>query len=126
MEPGTQHRIAFEQCFNFRDLGGYHTQGGGTIRWRRLFRSDTPYYMTDDDLKRAREELGIVTVIDLQAPARAQSEVSQLSAPPATYHHLPIFGDGQAEEFKQKQLRPNAQGLPRLVITSADLRAPGG
>ncbi len=28
-------------CNNFRDLGGHGTASGTTIRWRRLFRSDS-------------------------------------------------------------------------------------
>jgi len=35
---------------NFRDLGGYVGQGGRTVRWRCLFRSDHLAALTPDDL----------------------------------------------------------------------------
>jgi protein-tyrosine phosphatase len=38
-------------ALNFRDLGGYPTSAGGSIRWNCLFRSGTTHAMTDADLE---------------------------------------------------------------------------
>jgi hypothetical protein len=57
--------IEFERCFNFRDIGGYRGRDERKVRWRRLFRSMTPQYMTDADVARARG-LGITLVFDLR------------------------------------------------------------
>lgn len=41
LEPVSPPRvIALDGATNFRDLGGYRTREGRTLRWRRLFRSD--------------------------------------------------------------------------------------
>ena len=72
--------FAFERCANFRDLGGYRGRDGRSVRWRRLFRSMTPEYMTADDAARAAE-LGISLVIDLRGP-RFQSS-GPVGEPPA-------------------------------------------
>ncbi|MEZ4519793.1 MAG: tyrosine-protein phosphatase [Chloroflexota bacterium] len=35
---------------NFRDIGGYGTQDGRTVRWDRVYRSGSLYGLTDEDL----------------------------------------------------------------------------
>lgn len=57
--------IAFERLHNFRDLGGYRTADGRTVRWGRLYRSDSLGKLAGADLERFRE-LGVRTVIDLR------------------------------------------------------------
>jgi protein-tyrosine phosphatase len=64
--------LSFERCFNFRDIGGYATEDGGTVRWRRVFRSMTPEWMTPADTAEART-LGIELVVDLRGPDYATS-----------------------------------------------------
>lgn len=46
----TRH-IALPGTSNFRDLGGYPGNGGRTIRWRTLFRSDHLAALTPDSLQ---------------------------------------------------------------------------
>jgi protein tyrosine/serine phosphatase len=70
--------IEFERCFNFRDLGGYFGRDGRRVRWRRVFRSMTPQYMSPADLEKARG-LGIGLVYDIRG-ARFQS--GPLAGPP--------------------------------------------
>lgn len=60
--------IEFEGAFNFRDIGGYRTESGGTVRWRRVFRSGALDAMTDGDETRARDEFGVSAIIDLRHP----------------------------------------------------------
>jgi protein-tyrosine phosphatase len=60
--------IEFEGTFNFRDIGGYRTESGGSVRWRRVFRSGALDEMTARDQARARDEFGLSTVIDLRHP----------------------------------------------------------
>lgn len=58
--------IAFEACFNFRDLGGYESRDGRRIRWGRLFRSDTLHRLTAADAE-LFHDLRLRTVIDLRS-----------------------------------------------------------
>ncbi len=37
---GLQNFIKLEGCFNFRDVGGYHTLDGRTVKSGSLFRAD--------------------------------------------------------------------------------------
>jgi protein-tyrosine phosphatase len=83
-------RIAFEGCFNFRDLGGYVTADGRQVRWDALFRADGIQRLTDTDLERFRT-LGILTIVDLrgydEADLRGRLDHEALGA---RYHHLPL------------------------------------
>lgn len=87
-----QRFITFHGCLNFRDMGGYSTYDGRTVRWQRLYRSDSLHWMTPDDANKARYKLEIALVLDL----RSSEEVSQfgkglLANPMVDYHHFPLL-----------------------------------
>ena len=83
--------VDMEGCFNFRDLGGYRTADGRTIRWQRLFRADGLHRLTDTDLNQLAD-LGLATVIDLRTGQELE-EVGRISWPASdlAYHHLPML-----------------------------------
>jgi protein-tyrosine phosphatase len=86
---GDRH-LSLTGCYNFRDLGGYPTSDGGTIRWKRLYRADGLTRLTEEDCA-LLSALGLVTVIDL----RTVSEVNDRGRFPyekveVEYHHLPL------------------------------------
>lgn len=96
--------VALEGCFNFRDLGGYETADGRSVRWRRLFRADGLHRLTESD-QRDLAKLGLQTVIDL----RSQGELAERgsiawSAPGLAYHHLPM-----------SEVLPDQEELPSWV-----------
>lgn len=57
--------VPLHGTFNFRDLGGYRTNGGRT-RWGRLYRSDALLHLDDHDIA-TLTELGLATVVDLRS-----------------------------------------------------------
>ena len=57
---------------NFRDLGGYETEDGRRVRWRRIFRSNHLGKLTADDLAVLRG-IGLKKVIDF----RSQGEIDR-------------------------------------------------
>lgn len=64
----TQHHrlIKLNQAMNFRDLGGYQTHDGHTVKWGRLFRADSLSNLDSHDQK-VMEGLHIQTVCDLRS-----------------------------------------------------------
>ena len=82
-------RVAFEGLVNFRDLGGYATASGATVRWGRLYRSDALHRMTAADAAQLRA-LGMASVIDLRAPDEvAHVGIGVIDDVRAQYQNLP-------------------------------------
>jgi protein-tyrosine phosphatase len=90
-----QRVVALEGCFNFRDLGGYPTVHGRTVRWQQVYRSDALHLLTSADIARLQGELGLGAVIDLRSTAELQAEQAGWIGPAdIDFHHLPLY-DGE-------------------------------
>jgi protein-tyrosine phosphatase len=84
-------RLDFVGAKNFRDLGGYQTTSGRTIRWRMLYRSDQLSKLTDADV-RYLNELSIDRVIDFRADHECKEEPDRLPhSPDVHYVRIPIL-----------------------------------
>ncbi|MGH9045953.1 MAG: tyrosine-protein phosphatase [Acidimicrobiales bacterium] len=81
--------VELENALNFRDVGGYPTQDGRTVRWRRLFRAGGLSELTAADLVVLRA-LGIQTVLDLRSTAEWESGTFPVKEISVALHHLPI------------------------------------
>jgi protein-tyrosine phosphatase len=79
--------IAFTNVFNFRDLGGYRSADGRSVRWRRLFRSDDLSRLRADEAGRFLD-LGIRTVVDLRRPHEIAEDGRILPLDGCAYHHV--------------------------------------
>jgi protein-tyrosine phosphatase len=83
--------VALERVHNFRDLGGYPTADGQSVRWGVLYRSDSLGRLRAEDVELLRP-LGLRTVIDLRTSdelaTRGRFPVDEH---PVTFHHLPIL-----------------------------------
>ncbi len=105
-----QRRVAVEGCLNFRDLGGYPTDTGGTLRWRLLFRADGLHALSPRGVATLRDEIGLGDIIDLRSSAElALDGRGPLEREPVRFHHLPLFDGGRG------------QRTPPLGATLADL-----
>ncbi len=71
MTTAYERHFEFQQVFNFRDLGGYETQDGRTLRWRRLFRTAEHQRMTPEEAERLFNEVALRTVIDFRSDGEA-------------------------------------------------------
>lgn len=85
--------LALEGCLNFRDLGGYPTESGRSIAWRRIFRSDALHALTAPDVALLTgDSVGLSDVIDLRSTAELESEGrGRLASTRAAFHHAPLF-----------------------------------
>jgi protein-tyrosine phosphatase len=84
-----RRHIAFASLYNFRDVGGYRTADGRTVRWGQLYRSDSLGKLDGGDWERFRQ-LRVRTVIDL----RHRHEIAARGRVPASdllgYHHVSV------------------------------------
>lgn len=74
---------------NFRDLGGYHTVSGKSIKWGRIYRSDGLHALSEQDQQKM-VDLNIVTDIDLRAPDERAEQPDKI-ADKIQYLFNPVF-----------------------------------
>jgi protein-tyrosine phosphatase len=98
-------RVLFEGVSNFRDLGGYRTRAGDTVRWGLVFRSDALHGLSARDLERY-EALGLRVVYDLRRDDERDERPN-----PVPSRALTIIGRPPDEPFV-------SQASPRM--TAAD------
>lgn len=72
---------------NFRDLGGYATRDGRTMRWRQIFRSNHLGHLTDDDAAVLRS-LGVKSAFDFRGSAERTEALCRMSD--ISVHSLPV------------------------------------
>jgi len=80
--------IPLQGASNFRDMGGYRTIDGLSVRWRRLFRSNHLGRLTDQDVAELHQ-LGLRTVVDFR-DHEENERTRNRTVPGAQAHHLPI------------------------------------
>ncbi len=97
-------RIELQGVTNFRDLGGYQTADGKTVRWRRIFRSDTVASLTDSDMETVCG-LGVTVSCDLRYAEEREAEPSR------------FLGHDQVEALALGlDARPNASFLDSFAV----------
>jgi protein-tyrosine phosphatase len=79
--------LNLEGASNFRDLGGYPTADGRTVRWRRLFRSNHLGHLTQHDVKVVRD-LGVKSAFDFRGVEERVSAACVVEE--IAVHSLPI------------------------------------
>ena len=67
-----------EGALNFRDLGGYRTADGRSVRWMTLYRSGTTHAMTAADIAHL-ESLGIRYAYDFRSNTERRQHPSRLT-----------------------------------------------
>ncbi len=99
MQDFAERHHPFEACFNFRDIGGYPTADGRSVKWGLYYRAGRQDRMSMLDLEKLKS-LGVKTQIDL----RKHEEVMDQGKGPlpemgANYCHLPVIPDGGSDEL---------------------------
>lgn len=78
-DPALERHVRFQGASNFRDLGGYRTQDGYQVRWRRLFRSDRLSGLTPEDFQ-AFATLGVGHSIDFRGDIERRAHDYRIDA----------------------------------------------
>lgn len=120
--------LAVEGLDNLRDLGGLPIVGGGTTRYGRLLRSDSPHRLSDAG-RRTLVAQGISTVVDLRTLSERDSHPSLLvDVEGIRGHHAPIFDDEDvfpedavtAQDVYRWWLRERGTGIAAALTGIAD------
>lgn len=100
--------VALDGAVNFRELGGYPTEDGRRVKWRRLFRSGKLDRLTAASIPQAAA-LGIGTVVDLRYPNEVETHATPRDA----------FPNAQFLFWTPRETKPQATdtGSPRRWTT---------
>ena len=94
-DPPVRH-IELEGESNFRDLGGYTTTDGRTVRWGEVFRTGELGQLTDADVEKLNE-LGIKTVVNFLLPEEIEKHGPDRLPADVALIHDPITGERSTE-----------------------------
>jgi protein-tyrosine phosphatase len=87
MPASPDRHLNLSGASNFRDLGGYPTADGRTVRWRQIFRSNHLGHLTDDDAAVLRQ-LGVRSAFDFRGSE--ERTAAQCGMSEITVHSLPV------------------------------------
>jgi protein-tyrosine phosphatase len=105
---------------NFRDLGGYKTEDGRTVKWGQVFRSGTMHELTDNDYEYL-SGVGIKVVCDFRAAQERATEPTAWRGSAVDYVYFPDPASDPADNYFTRVLfEPNV--TPEMV---ADAMAKG-
>ena len=86
----TQQRLLpIKHGYNFRDLGGYQTSDGHTVKWHRLIRSGALNNLDEQD-QEALVAIPVTVDIDLRSKPEITAAPDRVPRT-AKYYHLPVF-----------------------------------
>ncbi|WP_329487086.1 tyrosine-protein phosphatase [Kitasatospora sp. NBC_01246] len=116
----TRH-IAFDALHNFRDMGGYRNSDGSSVRWGRLYRSDSLGKLSSPEDLAVFRGLGIGTVIDLRYPweIAAKGRIPVMDG--VAYHNLSI----EHRPYDQAEIDPDVDPWRYLADRFAEVAEDG-
>jgi protein-tyrosine phosphatase len=115
-------RLGFVGAFNFRDLGGYGTEDGRTVRWRTLYRADALHRLPDDELDQLGQ-LGVRTVLDLRTAKELEHGKLQAEHLGITHLHLSVLSEIWSAEGLDLEADPSVV-LGELYVQMLEVGAP--
>lgn len=71
-------KLPMDGASNFRDIGGYRTDDGRTVRWGMLYRSDKLSDISPTD-ERYLDKLAIKRIVDFRSPVEREEEPSRIA-----------------------------------------------
>lgn len=103
----TPRHLKFEGGCNFRDIGGYVTTAGQTVKWGQVYRTGVLSYFTDNDHS-SLLRLGVRSICDLRREEEREREPTRW--PDASVHLL-----SWADDAHMPTVRGFAADKPRTA-----------
>lgn len=114
-------RIVMAGAGNLRDLGGYQSSDGRTVRWGVLYRSDSLHRLTRRDLA-TFARMGLRTLIDFRSEAERTTRPNRLPADHGIrVVEIPIFDEHNnfMVELRERYERRDLAGIDPVAVLSA-------
>lgn len=110
---GCVKRLILPHAFNVRDLGGFMTKDGKTVRWQKLYRADALCALTEAEWQTLFDG-GVRTVVDLRS--RSETEMMPDRVPAGiSWVHCPL----QAEDMDFQNLDEGAMASFRRSMAES-------
>jgi protein-tyrosine phosphatase len=106
-----RRHVQLERAPNFRDLGGYGTIDGRTVKWGLVYRSDELGRLTDMDITRL-EGIGIRTAVDFRSELEVEHRGEDHLPEGARGVAIPIDPGDLASVLEQLFIPGNLSGIP--------------
>lgn len=122
-----QRLVPLDGTQNFRDLGGYPTEDGRSVRFGRIYRADALTTLSARDLAHL-DGLGLRLVVDFRGDEEVTLEPGPYSAhPKVTYLNVPIGENASPTEWRERFERGDLgdldeHWLPRSYLSMLDER----
>jgi len=89
--PTQQRLLPLSGALNARDMGGYQTADGRSVKWGMLYRADSLAALSDEDVAYL-EDLQLSSVTDFRSDSEREGAADRLprQAPPIDYRTLSI------------------------------------
>jgi protein-tyrosine phosphatase len=118
MTPEPTRLLPLEGTYNVRDVGGYATADGGTIRWRTLLRGDSLHRLTAEGQALLITE-GLRTVIDLRrASELAEAPNVFVSSSQIRYRNIALIDGAPAPAVEETRPRSLGGIYERILETA--------
>jgi protein-tyrosine phosphatase len=115
-----RRHLKLEGAPNFRDLGGYATEDGRSVRWQMFYRSDNLAHLTETDLDRVKQ-LGLQLVCDFRGPDERLEEPDRLpEVDPPAVAELAIFDDSFSSTGFREKLMSGELDDPSQMLVDAN------
>jgi protein-tyrosine phosphatase len=119
-DAALSRHLAWDACYNIRDVGGYTTADGGHIRWRALVRADNLCRLSAAG-RAALIEYGVRTIIDLRASselARAPHPFAPPQSEPGapTYRHISLLDEADQAGLARLEVAGSVQETYILML----------
>lgn len=81
--------LPLEGGFNFRDMGGYKTASGQSVKWGKVFRSDEMHNLTPSDLDYLNN-IPLLTIVDFRSEKEIEDTPDKIPASVKNRYELTI------------------------------------
>ena len=118
MKHDPRRRIEIEGAHNVRDIGGYETADGRTIRWGRFLRADNVSTLPQHSQDTLTSGIGVRTVIDLRRQDEIDGQPDNVlgRSPHVEYHNVDIVGDMVFDQVESEEPRHKIHASYRNML----------